>query len=310
MSTFDYQPSHHVPFRDKAVLDRVRKIKREDMEKHPNPDFKIRVIPDDMVEHIWVSDMFHRIKTAADEGRPVVMILPNPCPSYRKVAHLINLFGVPCDKLTCFAMDEYADQDGHIAPPDWRPSFTYAMKHNFLFLIDEHLRPAEKQFVGFTDKNIDHFSQLILDAGGADICYSGPGWTGHLAFIEPDAPEFQAPLDEWRKMGARVCTLSPYTLAQNSLHGSFGMSGDLASVPPKAGTIGPADVIAAKNRIDFSTLLVHGTATTWQRMMTRLCTHGPVTPLLPTSILQELRVDKYISETLARNVEPDWEKGY
>jgi len=24
---------------------------------------------------------------------------------------------------------------------------------------------------------------MITDLGGADICYSGPGWTGHLAFI-------------------------------------------------------------------------------------------------------------------------------
>jgi len=52
-------------------------------------------------------------------------------------------------------------------------------------------------------------------------------------------------------MGPRVCTLSPFTIAQNSLHGCFGMSGNLAAVPPKAATIGPAEVIAAKNRIDI-----------------------------------------------------------
>ena len=57
----------------------------------------------------------------------------------------------------------------------------------------------------------------IADMGGADVCYSGPGWTGHLAFVEPDAPEFDAPLEEWKQMGPRVCTLSPFTLAQNSL---------------------------------------------------------------------------------------------
>ena len=28
-------------------------------------------------------------------------------------------------------------------------------------------------------------------------------------------------------MGPRVCTLSPFTIAQNSLHGCFGASGDL-----------------------------------------------------------------------------------
>ena len=72
--------------------------------------------------------------------------------------------------------------------------------------------------------------------------------------------------------------MSPFTLAQNSLHGSFGMSGDISAVPPKAATIGPAEVIGSKNRIDTHALTVHGTQTSWQRLMTRLCLHGPVTP--------------------------------
>ena len=29
--------------------------------------------------------------------------------------------------------------------------------------------------------------QVVSDLGGADMCYSGPGWTGHVAFVEPDA---------------------------------------------------------------------------------------------------------------------------
>jgi glucosamine-6-phosphate deaminase len=146
--------------------------------------------------------------------------------------------------------------------------------------------------------------------GNADICYSGPGWTGHVAFVEPDAPEFQAPLEEWKRFGPRICTLSPFTLAQNSLHGSFGMSGDIAAVPPKAATIGPAEVIAAKHRLEFAGITVHGTATAWQRLIARLCYHGPVTPLLPSSIHQELRTDCYISESIAQDIQPDWEKGY
>ena len=59
MADFDYSPSEFVPFRDKKVIERVRKIKRADIEKHPNPDFKIRVVRDDEVKLIWVADMFH-----------------------------------------------------------------------------------------------------------------------------------------------------------------------------------------------------------------------------------------------------------
>lgn len=310
MSNFTYSPSKYVPFRDKAAIERCRNIKRADIEKHPNPDFRIRVVKDSDLEFIWVADMFHRIKTASDAGKKLVLILPNPCPTYRHVARLINLFRVDCSKLHTFAMDEYANEDSVIAPEDWPMGFTYAMKNNLLYQIDKELRPAEKQIIGFTNKNIKDYGKMIADAGNADMCYSGPGWTGHCAFIDPDAPEFAGTLEEWKKMGPRVCTLSPYTLAQNSLHGSFGMSGDLASVPPKAATIGPAEIIASKNRMEVAGITVHGTQTAWQRMIARLVYHGPVCPQLPTSIHQTLRTDCYITESIARDIQPDWDKGY
>jgi len=310
MEKFDYQPSKWVPFRDKEVIERVRKIKREDIEKHPNPDFKIRVIPDSEAEFIWIMDMFYRIKKASDENKKLVLILPNPAHTYKKVAMLVNRFKVNCKNLHVFIMDEYADEDGNIAPESYPQGFMRALKNYFYYQINKDLRPPENQIKGPTTENINIYGKMIEDLGGADACYSGPGWTGHLAFIEPDAEEFDADLEEWKKMGPRVVTLSPFTIAQNSLHGSFGMSGDLAIVPPKAATIGPAEVIASKYRMDMHALTTDGTAVSWQRMMSRLCLHGPVTPKLPTSLHQLLKTDVYVSETIAQNIEPIWDKGY
>ena len=164
--------------------------------------------------------------------------------------------------------------------------------------------------LGRTTRRVDHYLDLMQEAGGVDVSYTGPGWTGHLGFVEPDAPEFQGTLEEFKQMGARICTLSPYTLAQNSLHGCFGSSGDLAAVPPKAATIGPKEIIAAKHRWEMAGIGVHGTSTSWQRLSARLCYHGPVTPKLPSSILQELRTDCYITENIAATIEPTWDKGY
>ena len=310
MKKFDYSPSKWVPFRDKKIIENVRNIKREDITKHNNPEFKISVVPDADVEYLLVTDIFSRIVRSMETGEKLVMILPNPCPSYKYVARLINACKIDCRNVYGFAMDEYADENGNIAPEDWEFGFSHAMYKYFLYEIDVALRPPKEQIIGFTNKNLKDYGKMIADMGGADICYSGPGWTGHLAFIEPDAPEFRAPLEEWKKMGPRICTLSPFTLAQNSLHGSFGKSGDLSAVPPKAATIGPAEVINAKHRLDFHSLSVHGTTTAWQRLITRLVLHGPVTPLVPESILQTLRTDVYVSETIAQNIEPDWNKGY
>src|SRR5689334_1643915 len=87
---FSYQPASFIPFRDKAVIERVRRIKRRDITRHWNPEFKITVLPDADVEFMWITDMFHRIKTAMDASKPLVMITPNPWPRYARLAYLIN----------------------------------------------------------------------------------------------------------------------------------------------------------------------------------------------------------------------------
>jgi 6-phosphogluconolactonase/glucosamine-6-phosphate isomerase/deaminase len=307
---FYYSPSQWVPFRDTSVLERVRRIKRSDIEKHQNPNFTIKVLPALEIRNVFVADMFYRIQLSAQRGERLVLILPNPAPEYRDLANLINRFEVNCEHVYFFAMDEYANEDGDIAPESWPYSFKHAMLKYLYEPIREDLRPPRKQIIGPTNENFSDYGRMITDLGEADACYSGPGWTGHLAFIEPDAPEFQAELNEWKTFGPRITTLSPFTLAQNSLHGSFGMSGDLALVPPKAATIGPAQVIAAKFRMDMCAITVHGTSTAWQRLIVRLAAHGPVTPLVPTSIHQILESTMYISEEIARDIEPKWDKGY
>jgi glucosamine-6-phosphate deaminase len=308
---FTFKPATCIPFRDTKVIQRVRNIKRKDFTRHSNPDFRIQVLPDADIEFMWIADMFHRIHQAAKEERPIVLIMPNPWPSYSKVAYLINQFKVNCQNVHTFNMDEYANENGQIAPESWPLGFAYAFKKYFYSNLDSKLRPPERQIHGFSNKNIKDYGRMIADLGGADICYSGPGWTGHLAFIEPDAPEFAARnLNEWKRMGPRVCTLNPFTIAQNSMHGSFGASGDLSAVPPKAATIGPAEVIGAKHRIDLHAISVGGSPISWQRLTTRLVLHGPVTPRLPASILQTLRTDVWVSESAAQDIAPRADIGY
>jgi len=308
---FEFAPHPFIPFRDKKVIERIRGIRKEDITKHPNPEFRISVIPAADLEFLWITDMFYRVKTAMEAGRSLVMIMPNPWPGYAKLAYLINKFRVDCRRLHTFNMDEYANDKGRIAPETWPFGFMHAFKKYMWSNIDAKLRPPEKQVQGPTDGNINDYGKMIADLGGADICYSGPGWAGHIAFVDPGAPEFAAAtLDDWKKLGPRVCTLHPLTIAQNSLHGSFGMSGDLCAVPPKAATIGPAEVIGAKNRIDMHGITIDGSFASWQRFTTRLVLHGPVTPLVPASIVQTLRTDVYVTESAAENIEPRWDKGY
>ncbi len=307
---FTYQPSRWIPFRDMNVLEKVRRIRREEITRHPNPDYRIQVLSGGDMEFRFIIDIFERIRQSDVEDRRVVMILPQPWPLYSRVAYLLNKFRVNCRNLYTFNMDEYANERGEVAPESWEFGFTHALKKYFYSRIDPDLRPPEGQMVGLTNENLHDYGRRMEDLGGVDIVYSGPGWTGHLAFIEPDAPEFDVPLEEWKTLGPRIVTLSPFTLAQNSLHGSFGKSGDLAAVPPKAATVGPAQVIAARHRIQQHGITVHGTSTSWQRLISRLVMHGPVTPRVPESICQSLRTDVWVSEEIAADIQPDWKTGY
>ena len=308
---FKYDPSQHVPFRDKAVLEKMRDITREDILNHPTLNTRIVKDKDALIQ--FVSDMYLRIKEAMEAGEKLVMIIPQPWSHYKVVANLLNRSKVDCRNLHTFNMDEYADQDGNIAPENWEYGFTHALKKYFYNELDPSLRPPENQMVGITNENFEDYGQMITDLGGADICYAGPGWTGHFGFIDPDAPEVPMDLEEFKQLGPTKVTLSPFTLAQNSLHGCFGASGDIAAVPPRAATIGPAQFLEAKYTSNGYGISVHGTTTSWQRLVARLCLFGPVTPLVPDSIVQLRRPgtgEVRVSENIARKIEVDWDKGY
>ena len=60
-----------------------------------------------------------------------------------------------------------------------------------------------------------------------------------------------------------------------------------------------ADDTDAKERIEMHSISTYGTYSSWQRMISRLVLHGPVTPLVPSSILQQWPTKVYVSETIA-----------
>jgi len=245
---FTFELAKFIPFRDREACERVRKIKKEDICKHPNPQFRIRVIEDPATFYFeFALDIVTRVRQALEEGKKFVAILPvGPTPQYELAARLINTLRIPCHHVHTFNMDEYADENGNTAPLGWPGSFQRAMMENFFLKIDSGLRPPLSQ-IHFPDKtNIQSYSQMIADAGEADVCYGGIGWCGHIAFWEAHLGfEFGNDLRAYKRAGARLVELHPMTIMQNALH-SFG--GDWSWVPPKACTIGPRDILAARDR--------------------------------------------------------------
>jgi glucosamine-6-phosphate deaminase len=282
---FTYNLAEFIDFQDKEACDRVRRITREEITKHPNPDFNIEII-DEPAEFYaaFATDIVWRIKQALDEGRQFVGIFPvGPMPQYPMAARMINEMRIPMKHVHTFNMDEYADQDGNTAPPDWEASFQKAMFESFFDLIYPDLRPPLSQIHFPTKEVIGHYGELMQEAGEVDVCYGGIGWCGHIAFWESSlGHEFGDDLEAYKKAPARLVELTPMTIMQNALH-SF--SGDWSLVPPKANTIGPAEILSAKHRSFWLDGHIAGNIT-WQRFIARLVAHGPVNTLVPGSILQ------------------------
>jgi glucosamine-6-phosphate deaminase len=302
VTEFSYDLASFISFRDRAACERVRAIGRAELTNHPNPDFQMRVIdrPEDFYK-AFAEDIVSRIRTARDEGRRFVGIFPvGPMPQYELAARMINEERLSLRHVHTFNMDEYASEDGLTAPLSWPGSFQRAMWERFFDLVDPELRPPAAQIHFPTTEAIGDYSQRIEQLGGADVCYGGIGWCGHIAFWESHlGSEFEGDVDAYKQAGARLVELHPMTIMQNALH-SFG--GDWSWVPPKANTIGPREILGAKHR-SFWLDGDLGGGVSWQRFIARLVAHGPVSEFVPGSILQTARTDFTILGGVADDVE-------
>jgi glucosamine-6-phosphate deaminase len=301
---FEYGLSPFIAFRDREACERVRAIPRGRLAEHPNPDFQIALVdePGDFYTR-FAADFVGRVRAARDEGRRFVAIVPvGPMPQYQIAADMINAERLSLRHLHTFNMDEYANEDGVTAPVSWPGSFQRAMFEGFFGLVDPELRPPEDQIHFPTSDAIADYSARIEALGGADVCYGGIGWSGHIAFWEPQlGAEFDGDLEAWKRAGARLVELHPMTVMQNALH-SFGS--DWSWVPPKANTIGPREVLGAKHR-SFWLDGDLGGGVSWQRFIARLVAHGPVSEFVPGSVLQTVRTDYTVLGSVADDVAVD-----
>jgi glucosamine-6-phosphate deaminase len=303
---FRYAMSRFISFQDAEACARVRAIRRADLARHPNPAFRIEVI-DDRTQFYsrFAIDIVQRLQQAAEAGRQCVLILPvGPVPQYAIAAEMINRLSLSCRHLVTFNMDEYADEHGRTAPAEWEGSFATSMRQSFFARLRPELRPREANIHFPTDGNIADYHKMIEDEGGADCCYGGIGWCGHIAFWESHLGlEFGHDLAAYKQAHGRIVELHPMTIMQNALH-TF--SSDWSWVPPKAATIGPREILGARDRSFWLDGECGGPGMSWQRFIARLVAHGPVNTLVPGSILQETNAGYHILGSVAEDVRIDF----
>jgi len=302
---FRFKPASWLPHSELPLeeLERIRNIKREDMEYTNENGYSVRVVMDPTL--CMVQDMFYRILMSDIHDTHFTMICPNQWPgAYSAVAEMINKYNVSCRNVDAFAMDEWADEDGNVAPLTYGAGLGYSFLNHFYGRIREDLRPSVDHWHVHTNENkgTGVYSRIIEDVsgGGVDVIYSATGWPGHTAFIDPRCEEFAADsLEEFCKLDSRIVTETPLTICENSLFGPMGASGDVWAVPPKSATIGPKDVVSAKDRFELHNF-VNPDGTSWQRMVSRLELYGPISMECPASIMRLGKGTCYVSEAIAK----------
>ena len=300
---FDFAPPAWFPVQDKEVLERCRNIRREEMDITNENGYSVRVVPHP--SSAITAELFHRIWLSDVEDKKTVMVFPNSWRNiYTAAVQMCNTFNVSGRNIHAFCMDEYADEDGNVAPVSYGHSLGGSFLREFYLNFREDLRPPLKQMHYYTNENLPYYSDLIDEAGdgGADLIISATGWIGHTAFIDPNTKKFAAEnLEEFLTLPSGFVDNHRLTIAQNS--GGYG-SGDMYHTPRYSVSIGPRDVMHARDHLERHDLGYVGGYNSWERMISRLQLYGPVCKEVPASIFQLTKGTIYVSEDMARPIEP------
>ena len=309
INKFTFAPPPWMPHYDQEIVDRIA---LEDFNnyagnKFENPDFELKIVPD--VPLYFAVDLLNRIITSDRENKKLVVILPSPENAvYMSVVESLNKFRVSCRNVHVFFLYEYANEKGEVAP--WQSP--YSRSGHFMRYFYERLNPELRmpmdQIHFWTKDNVESYSDMIAAEGGADVAYTTISWSGGIGAI--DAESFPAEtMEELQAMGSRLVTPMPEMIAHDSLRGMFGCAGDIANVPPKAVTVGPKDLMAAKEWVDVEYLAACGGNPAHQKFPIRLALFGPICPQNPGSLMRLHAGTCYVSPEVAAipNSAPDFD---
>ena len=165
-------------------------------------------------------------------------------------------------KVTTVNLDEYIGLDGTNDQ-----SYRYFMNTNLFEHINVDMKNTNvpNGCAEDMEKECARYDALIDDLGGIDLQLLGIGLDGHIGFNEPC---------EVFVKGTNVVELDPSTIEANA---RFFASAD--DVPKSAITMGMQAIMQAKHVL----LIANGPA---KREIVEKAFKGPITPLVPASILQ------------------------
>src|SRR5688572_11244560 len=154
--------------------------------KHWHREF--RAIPVETIAEPMGNAIADEIEQTRRRGRKLAIILPvGPVNMYETVVRRLRLSATPCDHVTTFNMDEWADRRGNSMPGNQPGGFEYTMNELLFDQLGRKTVPkSQRNFA--TKKNLPTYAAKIakLKKDGAKlVTVYGVGRTCHIAFWEP-----------------------------------------------------------------------------------------------------------------------------
>jgi len=212
-------------------------------------------------------------------GAPLRLILPvGPVAQYPILVEMTNRERLSWRNVHIFQMDEWLDWQGRPIPQDHSLSFTGFLKRELVGKIDAELRPPDSHHHWPDPFAPDRISEELERAGGAEVCYGGIGYHGHVAFNEPPLSRWhEVSVEELRGSLTRVVTLGDDSIVVQSI-GCAG--GDSHSIPPMAVTMGMRDILASRK------IRLYCAAGERHSAVFRTAVAGPVSVEYPVTLVQ------------------------
>lgn len=219
------------------------------------------------------------VRAANRRGEPARLILPvGPVAQYRRVVEISNRERVSWKNVHTFNMDEFLDWQGRPVPLSHPLSFEGFMRREFFGKLDGELRIPESHCHFPNPFRIDEISDRLRELGGADCCFGGVGYHGHVAFNEPPISRwFRVSVEELRNSLTRVVALGDDSIVVQSIHSA---GGDPAAIPPLAVTLGMKDILASRR------IRLYLAAGERHRAVFRITVAGEVTTDFPSTLVQ------------------------
>jgi glucosamine-6-phosphate deaminase len=199
--------------------------------------------------HAVLADFAHSIATEIRSrnalAEPTRLILPvGPVAQYPILVDICNRERISWRNVSIFQMDEWLDWQARPIGASHPLSFEGFMRRELFGKLDPELRPLEENYSVPDPFRPDEISERLEAAGGADACYGGIGYHGHVAFNDPPISRwYRISVEAMRNSLTRVVALGDDSILVQSI-GCAG--GNPEAIPPMAVTMGMRDILGSR----------------------------------------------------------------